>query len=144
MADMFSKSERSRIMRSVGSKGTSAEKQLEQFLRTSKIRFRRNVETLPGCPDFVLSDSRAVVFVHGCFWHGHKGCKRATPPSSNVAYWKEKIQRNRQRDTRVRRHLRRAGWRTAIFWECRLRNSELVSRRLLRLANPVRIREKLR
>jgi DNA mismatch endonuclease (patch repair protein) len=144
MSDTFSKSERSQIMRSVGSEGTSAERRCEKLLRAAGICFQKNVGALSGRPDFVLLERNTVVFVHGCFWHGHKGCKQGTLPSSNQVYWKKKIEGNKRRDARVRRKLRKEGWRTAVFWECKLRNGESVSRRLARLAKPPGSRKKLR
>jgi DNA mismatch endonuclease (patch repair protein) len=134
MADTFTRTKRSDIMRSVHSTGTSAEKRCEIALRSLKIRYRRHAAELPGCPDFVLTASGLALFVHGCFWHAHKGCKNSTLPSSNVDYWSRKIERNRKRDRRVRDALRSAGWRTAVIWECKLRNLPLVACRLGRLA----------
>src|SRR5690242_19621489 len=98
MADNFTKVERSRIMRAVHSKGTSPEQKCERLLRSLALRFTRHVPNLPGRPDFVLSSSRVAIFVHGCFWHAHKGCKNATLPASNVDYWNSKTDRNRKRD----------------------------------------------
>jgi DNA mismatch endonuclease (patch repair protein) len=144
MADTFSKSRRSQIMRSVRSSGTSAEIRCEHLLRISRIRFRKHPMNLPGRPDFVLPGSRVVIFVHGCFWHGHEGCKHSSLPSSNVEYWVEKIGKNQRRDRKVRRSLRKAGWRTAVLWECKLRDAESVTRRLLKLSQLPCAREKFR
>jgi DNA mismatch endonuclease, patch repair protein len=142
MADTFSKPERSRIMRAVRSTGTSAELRCEAILRALKLDFRQQVAALPGKPDFVLTAPRLALFVHGCFWHGHHGCEKSAIPSSNVKYWTGKIARNRTRDARVRNALRKAGWRTAVIWECKLQDTDSVTRRLLKLAAPDR--EKLR
>ena len=88
MTDTFTKTERSRIMRAVRSKGTTAEKKCERLLRFLRLSFRRHVADLPGQPDFVLEgSSRLVVFVNGCFWHAHKGCKNSVLPTSNADYW---------------------------------------------------------
>ena len=144
VVDTFPKSQRSRIMRAVRSTGTSAEKRCEALLRISRIRFRKHARNLPGSPDFVLPDCKVVVFVNGCFWHGHVGCKHSSLPSSNVEYWIDKIEKNQRRDRRVRRKLRRAGWRTAVFWECKLRDAESVTRRLLKLAQAPGTRKNLR
>src|SRR4051794_16880450 len=111
MPDVFSKSQRSRIMRLVPSKGTSAERRCETVLRSLKIKFTRNSASLPGKPDFVLKSSQLAVFVHGCFWHSHKGCRNATTPATNIDYWISKLDRNRRRDRRVRRAIRKLGWR---------------------------------
>ena len=144
MTDTFSKSQRSQIMRSVHSTGTSAEKQCEAVLRLLKIRFKRHPANLPGSPDFVIKTSKLALFIHGCFWHGHQGCKNSTLPSSNIDYWSRKIDRNRKRDRRVRDALRKAGWRTAVIWECKLRDAGSVTRRLLKLTASNRSGEKLR
>lgn len=135
MSDTFSKSQRSQIMRSVRSTGTSAERRCEAVLRSLKIKFNRNAANLPGKPDFVLKSSRLVVFVHGCFWHCHAGCKNAAAPTSNTEYWSAKLTRNRRRDRRVRQAIRKLGWRTAVIWECKLRDSDSVTRRLLKLTS---------
>ncbi|MBZ5664807.1 MAG: DNA mismatch endonuclease Vsr [Acidobacteriia bacterium] len=122
-------------MRSVHSTGTGAEKKCEALLRSLKLSFRRHAAHLPGRPDFILGDCRLALFVHGCFWHAHKGCNNATLPSSNTGYWHRKIDRNRKRDRRVCEALRKIGWRTAVIWECKLRNADSVARRLLKLAS---------
>lgn len=135
MSDIFSKSQRSRIMRSVRSAGSGAEQRCAAILRSLKIRFMRNVASLPGKPDFVLKSSKLVIFVHGCFWHSHEGCKNSALPTSNIDYWAEKLVRNRRRDRRVRQAIRKLGWRAAVIWECKLRDAESVTRRLLRLTS---------
>ncbi len=144
MADTFSKSVRSEIMRSVHSTGTSAEKKCEVLLHSLKLPFKRHPADLPGRPDFILKAPRLALFIHGCFWHAHKGCKRAVLPTSNVDYWKLKIDRNRKRDRRVREALRKAGWRTAVIWECKLRDADSVARRLLKLTGGFVDRKELR
>jgi DNA mismatch endonuclease (patch repair protein) len=144
VADTFSKSARSQIMRSVHSTGTGAEKKCELLLRSLKLSFRRKAPNLPGRPDFILREGRLAVFVHGCFWHAHKGCKNATLPTSNTDYWYRKIDRNRKRDRRVREALRKLGWRTAVIWECKLREPDSVGRRLLKLASIYGSRKELR
>jgi DNA mismatch endonuclease (patch repair protein) len=133
VVDIFTKAERSQIMRAVHSTGTTAENKCEALLRTLKLKFSQHHPDLAGRPDFVLKDSRLAIFVHGCFWHAHKGCKHAALPSSNVTYWVQKIGRNRRRDRRVRDELRKAGWRTAVIWECKLRHPDSVAGRLLKL-----------
>jgi DNA mismatch endonuclease, patch repair protein len=131
-------------MRSVHSTGTGAEKKCEALLRSLKLSFNRQVADLPGRPDFILRNCRLALFVHGCFWHAHKGCKNATLPLSNSGYWHLKIDRNRKRDRRVRETLRKLGWRTAVVWECKLREPDSVARRLLKLASIGGSGEKLR
>jgi DNA mismatch endonuclease (patch repair protein) len=134
LADIFTKERRSEIMRSVRSTRTGAERKCEALLRSLKLKFSQHASDLPGKPDFLLKESRLAVFVHGCFWHAHKGCKNSALPTSNVDYWSRKIDRNRRRDRRVRDTLRKAGWRTAVIWECKLRNANSVASRLLKLS----------
>ncbi len=130
MADIYSKKKRSAIMASVKQERTAPEELVAQILRACGIRFRRNVCSLPGQPDFVIKASRAVVFVHGCFWHGHYKCGRGRLPKSNKAYWREKVARNRRRDRRVARTLRAMGWHVITVWQSRLRNPDRVLKRL--------------
>jgi DNA mismatch endonuclease (patch repair protein) len=144
MVDTFSRRQRSKIMRAVRSSGTSPEKTCEHLMQIARIRYRKHPKNLPGHPDFILPNVGVAVFVHGCFWHGHKGCEHSSLPSSNVKYWTEKIGRNQRRDRRVLRWLRKAGWRTAVLWECKLWNSESITRRLLKLSQPLSGGKKLR
>ncbi len=120
-------------MRAVHSTGTTPENKCEALLRTLKLKFSQHPSNLAGRPDFIHRGSRLAIFVHGCFWHAHKGCKHAALPISNVTYWVQKIGRNRRRDRRVRDELRKAGWRTAVIWECKLRDTASVASRLLKL-----------
>lgn len=101
-------------MRRVRTKGTTPEIALRSVLRASRTRYKSNYGLLPGSPDFVLPEHRAVVFVHGCFWHG---CPCRSLPKRNRAWWRNKIQANRRRDGRDQRRLRRAGWRVMVVWE---------------------------
>ncbi|GEM_PF-776546 len=138
--DTFTTNERSRIMRAVHSTGTTPERKCESLLRSLKLSFSRHPANLLGRPDFLLAKHRLAVFVHGCFWHAHARCKNSALPTSNVDYWVKKIDRNRRRDRRVRDELRRAGWRTAVIWECKLRNLDSVARRLLKLTSGEKLR----
>jgi len=106
---------------------------LPTLLRKPNIKYRRNVKGLPGVPDFVLPALKTTIFVHGCFWHNHKNCKRAKLPETNRKFWKNKIDGNRRRDARVERLLRNQGWRVVTIWQCRLSKQEQVLRRLLNL-----------
>lgn len=115
---------------------TEPERIVRSFLHREGLRFRKNVKQLPGRPDVVLTKHRAVVFVHGCFWHQHKGCKRATQPRSNVAFWVTKFAANKARDRRANRTLIRLGWRVFIVWEC-----ELSPRTLLALKKRILAKE---
>ena len=92
-----------------------------KFLFSKGLRYRKNYSKLPGSPDIVLSKYKTVVFVNGCFWHGHKGCKYFVWPKSNVDFWKEKINQNIIRDNNKITQLEEAGWRVLIVWECELK-----------------------
>jgi DNA mismatch endonuclease (patch repair protein) len=125
--------ERSRIMRAVPSKNTSAELLLRKALSAAGVRgYRTHCSKLPGCPDLAFGRARLAVFVDGCFWHGCPRCYRA--PSSNRTYWKMKVQRNRDRDARVAAECRKSGWRVIRVWEHEiLRNSARAAARVARL-----------
>ena len=116
---------RSRTMRAVPSRNTKPELQLRSILHRLGYRFRLHRKDLPGSPDIVFPSRRRVIFVHGCFWHGHS-CKRgARAPKENAEYWRTKIARNVNRDQKVHDELRQLGWQTLIIWECELRDEQL-------------------
>jgi DNA mismatch endonuclease (patch repair protein) len=124
---------RSAIMRSVHSGSTRPEVQTRRILRLLGYHYKLNAENLPGKPDIVITSKKVVIFVNGCFWHGHS-CKRGDrKPVSNAVYWENKIARNKARDISNRRRLRKVGWQVVTIWECRLRNEQSVEKRLLRL-----------
>lgn len=118
--DVFSKAERSRIMSKVRSINTKPEIAVRRILHRLGFRFRLHSRVLPGHPDIVLPKYRLVVFVHGCFWHGHPHCERASLPATNISFWKRKITRNAIRDKKNIRKLHSLGWRTIHVWECRI------------------------
>ncbi len=123
---------RSRIMRAVKGRNTSPELLVRSLVHRQGYRFRLHRKNLPGSPDLVFAGRRKVIFVHGCFWHGHH-CKRgARVPKSNRAYWKAKIARNVARDARSLRQLKEAGWRVLILWECELKNEAKLKNRIER------------
>ena len=128
--DTVSPQRRSEIMGRVRSKDTGPELVVRRLVHGMGYRYRLHSATLPGRPDLVFAGRRKVVFVHGCFWHQHRGCKRARMPSSNRAYWVGKIERNTSRDREVVRALRRAGWRVLTVWECELSNMNRLAKRL--------------
>lgn len=109
---------RSALMARVRRRGTAAELVVGAALRRLGESYRLDVKALQGSPDFANRKRGWAVFVHGCFWHHHKGCKRATVPKTNEAFWRGKFADNRARDARAVRALRRAGFRVAIVWEC--------------------------
>jgi len=134
MADIYSKAKRSEIMSRVKNRKTGPEETVAALLRKLGVRYRRNVKSLPGRPDFAVASKNVALFVHGCFWHGHNNCKRAKLPDSNREFWAAKIGKNKRRDAKVARRLRKAGWHVWTIWQCRLRGSEQVRRRLSKLA----------
>ncbi len=130
--DTFSQRARSEIMRRVGSKDTQPELTVRSVLHKLGFRFRVHRQDLPGTPDIVLSKHRTVVFVHGCFWHRHKRCKRATTPSTRLEYWAPKFERTILRDKCNTRKLKKLGWRVIIVWECETLDHAKLARLLLR------------
>lgn len=135
--DVFGPEVRSQIMSCIRGTHTSPERIVRSFLHAQGLRFRLHRRDLPGKPDLVLARFRTVVFVHGCFWHQHKGCKHSGIPKSNRSYWKPKLRRNASRDARNERLLTDAGWAVETIWEC-----ETNERLLTGLAK--RIRKRLR
>jgi DNA mismatch endonuclease (patch repair protein) len=132
MADQITAKERSWVMSRVHGKNTSPERAVRSIIHRLGYRFRLHRKDLPGTPDIVLARHQCVVFVHGCFWHRHKGCKRASMPQSNVDYWEKKFSRNVERDQKHRKDLRKLGWRTIVVWECELRDKNKLADRLFR------------
>lgn len=110
--------ERSRLLGRVRRARTAPEEVVARILRGLGLAYRRNVRTLPGSPDFANRRRRFAIFVNGCFWHRHRGCRRATIPKSNREFWTEKFAANRRRDAARIRTLRAAGFRVLVIWEC--------------------------
>ncbi|NTY39143.1 very short patch repair endonuclease [Burkholderia diffusa] len=115
--------QRSRMMSSIRGKNTWPERTLRSLLFAKGFRYRLHVRDLPGSPDLVFPKHKAVIFVHGCFWHRHEGCRYTTTPKANADFWKRKFQGNVDRDKRQAALLRDSGWRVAIVWECSLKHS---------------------
>lgn len=120
MADVISKKQRSYVMAQVPSKNTSLELVVRKYLSSKGLRYRTNCANMPGKPDVYTKKYNTAIFVNGCFWHGHKGCKRATIPTSRSSYWLKKISNNMQRDREARNRLRRIGVRVITIWGCKL------------------------
>jgi len=116
-------------MRQIASKNTVPEVFFRKLIHRAGFRYRLHVKTLPGKPDLVLKKYRTVVFIHGCFWHGHENCKRGNKPKTNKKYWDNKIERNIERDRKNVIMLRKAGWHTFVVWECELKKPESVLKR---------------
>lgn len=129
MADVFSKTKRSQIMAKIKGRHTSPEVRLVALLKELGFKLERHRRDLPGSPDVVLSREKVVLFVNGCFWHGHRNCLKASLPATNRVFWERKIAKNMKRDESQRRKLRRMGWSVLTFWTCRpLTRSGLMSR----------------
>ena len=124
MSDNHSPEQRHRNMAAIHSSSTKPELKLRRALWSLGFRYRVNEKRLPGKPDIVLPKYRTVVFIHGCFWHGHKGCKYYTVPETNTDFWTAKITRNQERDQEVWRQLEAKGWSVIIVWECELKNKQ--------------------
>jgi DNA mismatch endonuclease, patch repair protein len=134
LTDIVDPETRSRIMRAVPRSSTKPELALRRRLHAKGLRYVLGRRDLPGSPDLVLPRWRAVVFVHGCFWHRHKGCSRATTPKTRQVYWLPKFARNVTRDRDVTAALESDGWRVAVVWECELtaRKADATADRLAR------------
>ncbi len=130
--DVFTKEKRSLIMSRVRSKNTKPELIVRSFVHGLGFRFRLHRRDLPGNPDIVLPKHKKVIFVHGCFWHGHAACSRSKRPATNQAFWDKKLDGNIERDRRFRRELRQLGWKVLTVWECEIKNSEKLIRKLER------------
>ena len=121
MADIKTTESRSYNMSRIAGKDTKPEELVRKYLFSKGFRYRKNVRKLPGTPDLVVPKYRTVIFVNGCFWHGHKGCKYFVWPKSNAEFWRKKIETNISRDQRKEAQLRDMGWNVMIVWECELR-----------------------
>lgn len=125
MTDIVDPAARSKIMASIRGKNTKPELQVRRGLHQLGVRFRLHRRDLPGSPDLVFPKHRAVLFVHGCFWHRHDSCSLAYTPSANSHKWVEKFKANVERDRRQVATLQHAGWRVFVIWECALRANDL-------------------
>ncbi len=138
--DIFSSAKRSQIMQAVRTTGTRPEIAVQSLLRELGYRYRRNVSTLPGKPDFIVTQRAKAIFVHGCFWHGHQKCKKGqTLPQANRTFWESKIAKNISRDRRAVAELRKNGWSVLTVWECQLKDHERASALLSRFVQKTRV-----
>lgn len=128
--DVYSAAKRSAVMRRVKGKDTSPERIVRKALTALGARYRLHRKDLPGHPDIVMPGRRLVLFVHGCFWHGHDCARGARTPKANRDYWVAKIARNRARDERSDAALAALGWRVETIWECELKDAAALRRRL--------------
>lgn len=119
--DVHTKETRSYNMSRIRGKGTKPEEMVRQYLFSRGFRYRKNDRRLPGTPDIVLPKYKTVIFVNGCFWHGHAGCKYFVWPKNNAEFWRRKIESNVLRDSQKIQELCSLGWRVIIIWECQLK-----------------------
>lgn len=124
MTDTMTPEQRSRCMAAIKGKDTKPEMIVRRYLHSLGYRYGLHNRNLPGSPDLVLRKYKTVIFIHGCFWHGHDGCKYNRLPKSNVEFWQEKITRNRQRDQEAVRFLKEKGWNVITIWECDLKSRD--------------------
>lgn len=127
MPDTMTEHQRHECMSHIRSKDTNPEVTVRRELFRRGFRFRKNVRSLPGTPDIVLPRYRTVIFINGCFWHGHKGCRLYTVPKTNVRFWTDKIERNRSRDQLNIQRLESLEWNVITVWECQLGKAEISS-----------------
>ena len=123
--DKFSPEKRSWLMSRIKGKNTSPEIRVRSLLHRLGFRFRIQRKDLPGKPDIVLPKYRVIIFVHGCFWHQHQGCKSSHIPQSNVSYWENKLSRNVLRDIKNKQDLEQLGWKVIVIWECEINEDRL-------------------
>lgn len=121
MADTLTKVERSKLMSRIHSTNTKPEMIVRRFLHQNGIRYRLHDKNLPGKPDLKLVKYNCLIFVNGCFWHGHKNCKIYVMPKTNKTFWYKKIEANILRDKKNYKELRKLGWRVVVIWECQLK-----------------------
>ncbi len=122
--DVVDKQTRSRMMANIKGKNTKPEITVRSLLHRQGFRFRLHDKSLPGKPDLVLKKYKAVIFVHGCYWHRHENCKLASTPKQNTEFWLKKFNENLRRDGEVYYKLKLLGWRTAVIWECAIRDKK--------------------
>ncbi len=121
--DVHDKETRSYNMSCIKGKNTKPEEIVRKYLFSKGLRYRKNDKKLPGTPDIVLPKYKTVIFVNGCFWHGHEGCRYFVVPKTNTEFWVNKIETNKQRDNREINELQTLGWKVIVVWECQLKKN---------------------
>jgi len=124
-------------MSKISGKDTKTEIFVRKGLFAKGFRYRKNDKSLPGKPDIVLPKYKAIIFTHGCFWHGHSGCKASKLPETRKDFWEKKISDNLQRDARRYEELRRQGWKVIVVWQCEINNNQKRQRRLESLVDEI-------
>jgi DNA mismatch endonuclease (patch repair protein) len=137
VSDVHNKSTRSYNMSQIKGKDTKPELLVRRYLHANGFRYRLHVKTLPGKPDLVLTKYKTVIFINGCFWHAHEGCKYFKLPKSRSAWWEEKLLANRERDQVAVEALKESGWKVIVVWECELK-PRVREERLERLINDLK------
>jgi DNA mismatch endonuclease (patch repair protein) len=127
LADVFTVEERSRVMSRVASKNTRPEMRVRKAAHAMGLRYALHKKGLPGTPDVAFVSRKLALYVHGCFWHRHDGCRLASTPKSNAEFWRAKFERNVDRDRRVRAELEAKGWTAVVIWECETRDQRKLS-----------------
>ncbi len=130
MTDTISKEKRSWVMSRIRSKNTTPEKTVRSMLHSMGYRFRIHRKDLPGHPDVTFPRQRVAIFVHGCFWHKHEGCKKNRDPKSNTPFWAEKFAKNVARDRKSQAALESDGWTVHVIWECEIEDIQALSKRI--------------
>lgn len=125
MADTLTRLERSERMSRIRGKDSASEMRLRRLIHGMGYRYRLHVKTLPGTPDLVFPSRKAVIFMHGCFWHRHQDCRLARMPKSRIAFWREKLEANKWRDKETTSRLNELGWRVLVVWECQMKEKDL-------------------
>lgn len=125
--DRISKTKRSEVMRKVKGKDTTPELFVRKFLREKGLKYRIHRQNLPGTPDITLSRQRIAIFVNGCFWHQHPGCRKATIPQNRHDWWAKKLNRTGERDAENKLKLEQQGWKVIVLWECQIRSATTLN-----------------
>ena len=142
ISDIYSKSKRSEIMSKIGGKDTKLEIIIRKYLFSKGFRYKKNDKRYPGKPDIVLPKYQTIIFVHGCFWHGHKNCKASKLPETRKRFWKNKISDNMTRDLKNIRELEKLGWNVIVVWNCEINNMIKRKPRLNQLIIEIKAMEK--
>ena len=134
--DIWSKKKRSEVMSKIRSKNTKPELLLRSMLHKNGLRYRIHRKDLPGKPDIVFSKYKLIIFIHGCFWHFHKDCPEGRIPNTNTKFWKEKLQKNVEKDERYQKILQKSGWNVLVVWECEIeKKPEWVMQKIMNQFN---------